>query len=108
MKSINIIFVFVLFLVFVGCQNNKKWEYKVVKISAENYSRTNYESKFATNVLPKDSILNSYGNEGWELTTSYLEVETAFPNFGDEKYVTGLQPNIRPQDLVLIFKRIAK
>lgn len=107
MKTINLIFVLVFVISLIGCQNNKKWEYKVVKVSSEKYSRSDYESKFSTNVLPTDSLLNSYGIEGWELTTSYLEVETAFPNFGDANYVTGLQPNIRPQDVVLIFKRIA-
>jgi hypothetical protein len=35
---------------------------------------------------------------------SYLEIETAYPNFGDSKYVTGLQPNVRPQRLVLVLR----
>lgn len=108
MKSLNIFLILTIILTLSGCQNNKKWEYKVVKISAQDYSRTSYEAKWVKSVMPKDSLLNSYGADGWELTTSYLEVETAFPNFGDEKYVTGLQPNVRPQDVVLIFKRISK
>jgi len=40
-----------------------------------------------------------------ELVDSYLEMETVHPNFGDSRYVTGLQPNVRPQRLVLIFER---
>lgn len=108
MKSINVFLSFVILITLLGCQNNKKWEYKVVTIAAEDYSRTSSGSMYSTNAIPKDSVLNVYGVEGWELTTSYLEVETAYPNFGDDKYVTGLQPNVRSQDVVLIFKRIAK
>lgn len=48
------------------------------------------------------------GNEGWEIATSYLENETAWPNFGNSDYVLGLQPNIRPQKLVVVFKREIK
>ena len=108
MKFLNIFLILSIILSLSSCQNNKKWEYKVVKISAQDYSRTSYEAKYRTNVFPNDSTLNSLGAQGWELTTSYLEVETAFPNFGNAEYVTGLQPNVRPQDVVLIFKRISK
>jgi uncharacterized lipoprotein NlpE involved in copper resistance len=108
MKSLNVFLSFVILITLLGCQNNKKWEYKVVKIPAQDYSRTSYEAKWVTSVMPKDSLLNSYGADGWELTTSYLEIQTSFPNFGNEEYVTGLQPNVRPQDVVLIFKRITK
>jgi hypothetical protein len=56
--------------------------------------------------LPSDSSLNKFGIDGWEIATSYLETETVFPNLlasGDG--VNGLQPNVRPQRLVVIFKR---
>jgi hypothetical protein len=42
------------------------------------------------------------------LATSYLEMETSHPNFGNDTYVTGLQANIRPQRAILIFKRVIK
>jgi hypothetical protein len=32
-------------------------------------------------------------------------METAHPNFGNSEYVTGLQPNIRPQRVVLVLRR---
>ncbi len=54
--------------------------------------------------LPEE-MLNKLGSEGWELSSSYLEMETAWVNFGKNEYVTGLQPNIRPQRVVLVFKR---
>jgi hypothetical protein len=56
-------------------------------------------------ITPSDYSLTALGQEGWELVSSYLEMETAFPNFGDKQYVSGIQPNVRPQRLVLIFKR---
>jgi len=33
------------------------------------------------------------------------EIETVHPNFGDEQYVTGLQPNVRQRSVTLIFKK---
>ena len=31
--------------------------------------------------------------------------ETPHPNFGNSDYVTGLQPNMRPGSVTLLFKR---
>lgn len=59
----------------------------------------------STSVTPSQDELSKLGAEGWELVGSYLEMETAFPNFGNAGYVTGLQPNVRPQRAVLIFRR---
>jgi len=102
--------VLVSMLFFQGClQFNNKWEYKVVNLYAnDETSRTGNTALKAQHIAPSETDLNELGRQGWELVTSYGEVETAFPNFGDSKYVTGLQPNIRPQSTVLIFKRKAK
>ena len=43
--------------------------------------------------------------EGWELVACYDSIETVFPNFGDDKYVTGLQPNVRTSTVFFVFKR---
>jgi hypothetical protein len=43
-----------------------------------------------------------------EMAGSHLEMETAFPNCGKEDYMNGLQPNIRPQSLTILFKRPAR
>lgn len=48
--------------------------------------------------------LDELGAKGWEVVGSYLEMETAWANFGDDEYVTGLQPNVRPQRLVVILQ----
>lgn len=107
-KTLNLTVIILFIFAFTACNKNKIWEYKIVNITSEEYSRTGIGSKYSTKEIPKDSLLNAMGAMGWELTSSYLEVETSFPNFGNEAYVTGIQPNIRPHDVVLIFKRIAK
>jgi hypothetical protein len=96
------------FVLLGGCQSNQKWEYKILTAPSERYSRTGTDAFKPTTASPSESDLNKLGSEGWELVASYLEMETAHPNFGSESYVTGLQPNIRPQRAVLIFKRISK
>jgi hypothetical protein len=83
-----------------------QWEYKkLVFLTDKRHDRTGFGALSYSSIQLDESRLESMGSKGWELATSYLEMETAFPNFGKEDYVTGLQPNIRPQSLVLIFKR---
>lgn len=98
---------------WVFLQPTPTWEYQTVEILAETSGTAaligeNYE-KIAYKTVPGFSAeLDSMGSEGWELVSSFLEHETSHPNFGKEDYVTGLQPNMRPQKLVLIFKRPKK
>jgi hypothetical protein len=93
-------------IILTGCQGQESWEYKVVAVSPKgNVERTGAAAFSTVTITPSDSELDALGAEGWELVTSYLEMESAYPNFGDEKYVTGLQPNVRPQRVILIFKR---
>ncbi len=87
-----------------------RWEYRIVDFGAESpkgVDRPRVESGAGdfSYVNPAESALNELGQEGWEMVGCYLEMETAWPNFGDPKYIIGLQPNVRPQRLVLIFKR---
>ncbi len=87
---------------------NQKWEYKTLEFTpAENNGRVGDGSEAYNTILPSEVDMNQLGNEGWELVTSYLEMETSYPNFGNEDYVTGIQPNVRPQSVVLLFKRAA-
>ena len=84
------------------------WEYRVVNVSPDvaNDRGTTTAGGLAQNqITVSDAQLNALGLQGWELTGSYLEMETAFPNFGSADYVTGLRDNVRPQRLVLILKR---
>jgi hypothetical protein len=55
-----------------------------------------------------EAKLAQMGAAGWELVGTILENETVYPNFGDSQYVTGLQPNMRPQRALLLFKRQLK
>ena len=41
----------------------------------------------------------------WELVANITEIETVHPNFGKEDYVTGIQPNTRSKNVILIFRR---
>jgi len=117
MKSkLSFLSIITLVIIFASCQNKIKWEYKTVYYDAEKIQSIDKSYVKGTDffkrtissstVLPSDSSLNKFGIDGWEIATSYLEMETVFPNLlasGDG--VNGLQPNVRPQRLVVIFKR---
>jgi len=115
-NKLSLLSIFVALIIFTSCQNKIKWEYKTVYYDAEKIEGLDKSyakgSEFfkrtvsSTSVVPSDSTLNKFGVEGWEIATSYLEMETVFPNLlasGDG--VNGLQSNTRPQRLVIIFKR---
>lgn len=90
-----------------------KYAYKVVSVQAQFtkdvsgdvINKENAANLTSTSVDIKDEQLTVLGQEGWELVGTLLEIETTHPNFGSSQYVTGLQPNIRPQKAVLLFKK---
>ena len=51
------------------------------------------------------AMLNKMGKEGWELVSTYTETATAFPNFGNSDYVTGIRDNTRTSVVNFVFKR---
>ena len=93
--------------------SNNNFEYKILSVQAQFSGTSNVDvtselnsSKIRpTSVNLKDEELSILGKEGWELVGTFLEVETTHPNYGNSEYVSGIQPNIRPQKVVLIFKR---
>ena len=92
-----------------GGQEEKttKWEYKIVRANGIidpdlNEDIREFASKY---VIIDDEKLNKLGDDGWELVDTYSELETVYPNWGNEKYVTGIQPNVRTMSVVLILKR---
>lgn len=90
----------------MGITKKQKWEYKTVTVTpATKNNRIGTGAGDFSTIEQSEEQLNELGVDGWELVSSYLEMETAFPNFGDQKYATGLHSNIRPQDVVLLFKR---
>jgi hypothetical protein len=106
-------------LIMTSCSKPNNWEYKTIYFDSERfdgkdkgYTKTDEFFKNSvsnTYILPSDAELNKLGKDGWEIASTYLEMETVFPNLlasGDG--VAGLQPNTRPQRLVVIFKRPAK
>jgi outer membrane PBP1 activator LpoA protein len=80
----------------------------VVSFLAESNDRTGSGALKYASVQVDEKQLQVMGADGWELVNAFLEMETAFPNFGSSEYVTGLQPNVRPQRAVLLFKRPAR
>lgn len=83
-----------------------QWEYKVLSVHPpQDVQRTGESAVRFTTITPGERDLNELGQQGWELVNSYLEIETAWPNFGNDRYVTGMQPNVRPQRAVLLFRR---
>ena len=96
-------------LISVNIVHKPEYEYCVKQyFPEESHERTgdNFADTAAyTTIAVNNDELNSLGAQGWEIVTSYIETETAWPNFGNNDYVTGLQPNVRPQSLVVILKR---
>lgn len=95
----------------LSCSSHKeeetiKWEYKVLDINGHDLG--NFYSRMTPTPIHIQSQLDSLGNEGWELVDVYTYVETVHPNFGNEKYVVGIQPNTRTQGVSYVFKRIKK
>lgn len=80
-----------------------KWEYKTVSVRGEEHETM---SKFSANKFDvSDESLNLFGEEGWELVGIYEKNETVHPNFGNEEYVSGIQPNVRTAEINFVFKR---
>ena len=89
----------------------EKWEYAYVDIISESNSSavtlgSNYE-KMSFKTIPDFTYkISSMGEQGWELVGIAVEHETVHPNFGEnQNLVTGIQPNVRPQKMICIFKR---
>lgn len=95
----------VVFLALNYFKPKPAYDYKVVFIPGENKSRTGTDALEATSIQFAGNDMTALGDEGWELVDVFLENETAYPNFGNSDYVTGLQPNVRPRRAVLLFKR---
>lgn len=81
-----------------------RYEYKVLTVAADASDRTGEGALKPAGVTLDERELSKLGGQGWDVVASFLELETAFPNFGDAKYVTGLQPNVRPQRVVLVLR----
>ncbi len=81
-----------------------RYEYKVVIVAGSGHDRNDGDALKPSVITIDDKELSKLGGQGWEVVSSILELETAFPNLGTGSYVTGLQPNIRPQRVLLILR----
>ena len=87
----------------VSCNDNKPWEYKVVKVAGKEDV---WQPAYGTMVFADQTpMLNKMGKEGWELVSTYTEVGTAFPKFVNSKYVIGIRDNHRTCVVNFVFKR---
>jgi hypothetical protein len=78
-----------------------QWEYKLqYSVPKPQPERKGNDAALATAITPGAEELTALGKDGWELAGLVLENETAYPQF-DKVAV----PNVRPQRLVLFFKR---
>ena len=103
--NFNHLFFFCLIVVaLTACSS--KWEYKLVTITGKEAELSPKQQVKTFDVT--DESLNLLGEEGWELVSVYEDIETAHPNFGNDQYVTGLQPNVRTTEIHYVFKRKKK
>ena len=79
-----------------------KWEYKMVSVKSKGQEATKFESN---EFDVTDESLNLFGKDGWELVDVFEKTETVHPNFGNDQYVSGLQPNVRTAEINFVFKR---
>ncbi len=101
-----VLLLFVIYL-FYGVLNkpDDRWEYKQVRYETSEYDREGYEALKQSRAFVNIDELNDMGYNGWELVSCSVELETAFPNFGNGEYVTGIKSNVRPHGVLLLFKR---
>lgn len=106
----------------VACNNQEKpkWEYVILPIEGSKlpsvYAPSDKESLIKNSDFKAlefqghnfDMTLSGYGKEGWELVSVYTTIETAYPNFGDAEYHTGIKENTRTQTINFVFKRQIK
>lgn len=92
-----------------GRSDDTQWEYRVLKFGYDE--NILIHSGLDTSFYPvmfgdPTSELNKLGQEGWELVSTYTTIETKFPNFGNQEYVTGIRNNTRTGGICFVFKRI--
>ncbi len=90
-------------LSFVIAWMPKKWEYRVVKVQGHATDSMQDFRSCEQNEGLLTQTLNQYRD--WELVSTTTEIETVHPNYGNDKYVTGIQPNTRTCSVIFIFRK---
>ena len=107
----KLLFAIAVFVFLSACVFCEKWEYKIASYSGTDASKLGASKNIANQlvrIFPTITIekeLNEWGNEGWELVSSYTTVESVFPNFGNDDYVTGINTNTRTYQICFVLKR---
>lgn len=100
---------------FTGCIKKEEevvvipqWEYEVVRLTGSEVDGTKDVGGefFPMSFYSPTAMLDNMGKEGWELVSTYTEVGTAYPNFGNSDYVTGIKANTRTIAVNFVFKRL--
>jgi hypothetical protein len=96
----KILLIAILGLAISSCTSN--WEYKIVTVKGTEKEASKFDPK---KFEVTDESLNIFGKDGWELVDIYQTTETVHPNYGNDQYVSGLQPNVRTEEINFVFKR---
>ena len=137
-NSLKLLSILTSLFVLTSCSKPMKWEYKTIYFDSERFEGKDkgytkgddifkntvssavflkisspfvYPLSFLSSatIIPSETSLNDLGKDGWEIASTYLEMETVYPNLlASGSGVAGLQSNTRPQRLVVIFKRPMK
>jgi len=112
MKRLKTILLFLVICISCFAQNrtrtntstNKRviWEYKVVKVSYNDYDYSSPKFRDQT------AILDKMDNEGWEIDSLYIDsvYTEKFPNFSfSERDLDGIHINTRTAVVKFVFKR---
>ena len=76
------------------------WEYKTLVLSRPTHDAHGPNALATNEWESRDDAFNALGNLGWELVSSWVELETSFP-YVENKQMTS----VRPARTVHIFKR---
>lgn len=95
------------FLWIFCCNQTGEYRYKVVTVDVEKgsaaYGGDEEHAHYSISAIAIENHLRSYGD--WELVDVIEEIETVHPNFGNDQYVTGLQPNVRICKIHLVLRQ---
>ena len=81
-----------------------KYEYKAVMIYGEAVDSKMDE--FLPRKLDEFTLERTLNSDPeWELVDIITETETVHPNFGNDDYVAGIQPNVRTRSVILLLRR---
>lgn len=113
----------IVLILLCSCGNNEveQWEYQISptygtidRVGEQRYfpeqqgcysKESAYQSLYFPEPTVEEKYMNMMGEAGWELAGVFTTIETVYPNFGDDKYHTGIKENTRTQAIYYIYKR---